>query len=201
MGIFKSRLFIAVISFWLGALTPVFVTSFFIYMIGSDPVKTARFLMSAASQAVQSGDVDVQGTVTFDSALKNLMDPNKSDETFQNLLKMQEDVMNNTLGKMQGIMTPFGQDELIRFEEREDDEFYYIDVLINPDQDDRVDIKIEDGRVRVQGQFQRKIQTQSGFSFSRQSMTREFPIKGDVTDELPEIVKGEGKYILKFRKN
>lgn len=198
MGIFKSRLFIALISFWLGVATPFLIFLIGLGFIVSDPARVMTLIATSVGQAMMAESTEAD----FSVQMQKMFDQGFSDESFAKLQKMQDDIMKSNIDKMKSILDPnfFGADEMIKFEQSEDQQHVFVSIYSRPAKDDRLDIKVEDGSIRVTGDFQMQTQTANGYSYSRKKMTRQFPIPEGVENVPLDVRKEEERFVIVFRK-
>jgi HSP20 family molecular chaperone IbpA len=83
---------------------------------------------------------------------------------------------------------------------REDDHFVYYDIAIKGLDQNKVSVKVENGRVQISGQIEKRSQDENAGSFFSSSFHRSFPAPSDVDPNKVQMEQEQDKLVVKFSK-
>jgi HSP20 family molecular chaperone IbpA len=94
----------------------------------------------------------------------------------------------------------FGGGDVGEITKREDDQFVYYDIAIKGLDQNKLNVKVENGQIEISGQIEKKSQDENAGSFFSSSFHRSFPTPPDVDPNKVQMEQEKDKLVVKFPK-
>ncbi len=192
MKLLKNKFILVVCSFLLGGASTYFISNYFRMKNELSAKKVARGRNISSETGLLKSKIDADRNNYFP----------QMDDVFGGSM-LGESLFENSLLNMDsfGGLSSGG----LKIEEREDDNFKYVEVIADEIDKDSIDIGINDGMISISGEIMRRDENQDQSSRSMSSYISKFSrilkVPYGVSEENMKIDTEDNKIVIKFPKN
>ena len=166
-----------------------------------------RFYFEPKRERAQSLTFHRQKTDPFFDPFYNDDFFDKSNDPFQEMLKMRERMLKQfgDSNEENGLFNSwhkrrFGGDDAGAVLKREDDKFVYYDISIKGLNQNKLNVKVENGQIDISGTIEGKSQDENRESHFSSSFHRSFPTPPNVDSANVKMEQENDKLVIKFPK-
>lgn len=205
MAFFESKIFIALVAFFIGGVSTYYINDYFKLRKGESNIQSQDNSVKSKTSDMIKSPMDTENLWTSMESFHRKMF-NDMNSLFDRKFAVSNSLESNFLSEpfFSGSPSNLKNFENIKLKESEDDSFKYIELFIEGIKENSISVKVANGMISITGQLKRNeekpLDTGSYSSTFISSFKRSFNVPSGVNEEKAEIDSHGESIIIKLPK-